>query len=110
MFKVIRDIKRKTRRKHNTEGEIRIVIEEMIAELCRREGLVLQLNKEFMEADKTRLSGNATRQAFSSEVDDLRQEKEQFKQAAAEPLMQNQATLRSLRYTCVCDSTKHEKE
>ena len=40
----IRDIKRKTRRKYNTEEKIRIVLEGLrgevsVAELCRREGI-----------------------------------------------------------------------
>ena len=42
--KVVRDIRRKTRRRHSTEGKIRIVLEglrgeESIAVLCRREGI-----------------------------------------------------------------------
>ena len=39
-----------------------------------------------MEAGKARLSGNTKRQASSSEVDELRQENEQLKQAVAELL------------------------
>lgn len=94
----IRDIKRKTRRKYNAEEKIRIVIEglrgeESIAELCRREGIAESLyyswSKEFMEAGKARLAGNTKRQASSSEVDELRQENEQLKQAVAELLLQN---------------------
>ena len=42
-----------------------------------------------MEAGKARLSGNTKRQASSSEVDELRQENEQLKQAVAELLLQN---------------------
>jgi transposase len=80
----IRDIKRKTRRKYNAEEKIRIVIEglrgeETNAELCRREGIAESLyysrSKECMEAGKARWSGNTKRQASSSEVDELRQEK-----------------------------------
>ena len=42
--KVVRDIRRKTRRRHSTEEKIRIVLEglrgeESIAVLCRREGI-----------------------------------------------------------------------
>jgi transposase-like protein len=56
----IRDIKRKTQRKYNMEGKIRIVIEglrgeQRIVELCRRAGIAESLyygwGKEFMEAD-----------------------------------------------------------
>ena len=46
--KVVRDIRRKTRRKHSTEEQIRIVLEglrggESIAALCRREGIAESL-------------------------------------------------------------------
>lgn len=101
----IRDIKRKTRRKYNAEEKIRIVIEGLrgeatIAELCRREGIAESLyyswSKEFMEAGKARLAGNTKRQASSSEVDDLRQENEQLKQAVAELLLQNRVLKKSV--------------
>ena len=101
----IRDIKRKTRRKYNAEEKIRIVIEGLrgeatIAELCRREGIAESLyyswSKEFMEAGKARLAGNTKRQAASSEVDDLRQENEQLKQAVAELLLQNRVLKKSV--------------
>ena len=63
--KVVRDIRRKTRRKHSTEEKIRIVLEglrgeESIAALCRREGIAESLyyswSKEFLEAGKKRLA------------------------------------------------------
>ena len=101
----IRDIKRKTRRKYNAEEKIRIVIEglrgeETIAELCRREGIAESLyyswSKEFMEAGKARLAGNTKRQASSSQVEDLRQENEQLKQAVAELLLQNRVLKKSV--------------
>ena len=46
--KMVRDIRRKTRRKHSTEEKIRIVLEglrgeESIASLCRREGIAESL-------------------------------------------------------------------
>jgi len=94
----IRNIKRKTRRKYSAEEKIRIVVEglrgeETIAELCRREGIAESLyyswSKEFMEAGKARLAGNTKRQATSSEVNELRQENEQLKQALAELLLKN---------------------
>ncbi len=70
--KVVRDIRRKTRRKHSTEEKIRIVLEglrgeESIAALCRREGIAESLyyswSKEFLEAGKKRLAGDTARQA-----------------------------------------------
>ena len=91
--KVIREIKRKTRRKFNSEEKIRIVLEglrgaETIAELCRREGISPNLyynwSKEFLEAGKRRLAGNTKRQATSSEVTDLRRENSQLKEMLAE--------------------------
>ena len=59
--KAVRDIRRKTRRRHSTEEKIRIVLEglrgeESIASLCRREGIAESLyynwSKEFLEAGK----------------------------------------------------------
>ena len=91
--KVVREIKRKTRRKFLAEEKIRIVLEglrgeETIAELCRREGISPNLyytwSKEFLEAGKRRLAGNTKRQATSSEVTDLRRENSQLKEMLAE--------------------------
>jgi len=101
----VRDIKRKTRRKYSAEEKIRIVVEglrgeQTIAELCRREGIAESLyyswSKEFMEAGKARLAGNTKRQASSSEVNELRQENEQLKQAVAELLLQNRVLKKSV--------------
>lgn len=61
---VVRDIKRKTRRKFSSEEKIRIVLdclrgEKSIAEICRREGIRSNLyyrwSKDFIEAGKKRL-------------------------------------------------------
>ena len=91
--KVVREIKRKTRRKFSSEEKIRIVLEglrgeETIAELCRREGISPNLyynwSKEFLEAGKRRLQGNTKRQATSTEVTDLRRENSQLKEMVAE--------------------------
>jgi len=90
---VVREIKRKTRRKFSTEEKIRIVLEglrgeESIAELCRREGISPNLyynwSKEFLEAGKRRLLGDTKREATSGEVTGLRSENEQLKQLVAE--------------------------
>src|SRR5580693_6554880 len=79
--KVVKDIRRATRRHFSAEDKIRIVLEglrgeESIAELCRREGIVQNLyyrwSKDFLEAGKKRLAGDTARAATSDEVKDLR--------------------------------------
>ena len=70
--RVVKDIRRATRRHFSAEDKIRIVIDglrgdDSIAELCRREGIAQSLyytwSKEFMEAGKRRLAGDTTRAA-----------------------------------------------
>jgi|TARA_B100001971_G_C18190356_1_gene538216 transposase len=77
---LVRDIKRKTRRKFSSEEKIRIVIDGLrgevsIAELCRREGIAQNLyyrwSKDFMESGKKRLSGDTMREANTTEVQAL---------------------------------------
>ena len=96
--KIVREIKRKTRRKFSAEEKIRIVLEglrgeETIAELCRREGISPNLyynwSKEFLEAGKRRLTGNTKRQADSSEVRHLRSENSQLKHLVADLSLRN---------------------
>ena len=90
---IVRDIKRKTRKKYNAEEKISIVLEglrgeESIAAICRREGinpnLYYRWSKDFLEAGKRRLQGDTAREANSSEVSDLRSENDQLKQLVAE--------------------------
>ena len=80
---VVRDIKRRTRRKYSAEEKITIVLEglrgeESISAICRREGITPNLyyrwSKDFLEAGKKRLMGDTLREANSSEVSGLRQE------------------------------------
>jgi len=77
---LVRDIKRKTRRKFSSEEKIRIVIDGLrgevsITELCRREGIAQNLyyrwSKDFMESGKKRLSGDTMREANTTEVQAL---------------------------------------
>ncbi len=81
--KVVRDIRRATRKQYSAEEKIRIVLsglrgEDSIAELCRREGIAQSLyyswSKEFLEAGKKRLAGDTAREATSDEVKGLRKE------------------------------------
>ena len=90
---VVREIKRKTRRKYSTEEKITIVLEglrgeESISTICRREGinpnLYYRWSRDFLEAGKKRLQGDTTREANSNEVSALRSENTQLKVLVAE--------------------------
>jgi transposase len=102
---VVREIKRKTRRKFSTEEKIRIVLEglrgeDTIAGLCRREGISPNLyynwSKEFLEAGQQRLMGNTKRQADSTEVTELRRENDQLKHLVADLSLKNVVLKRRL--------------
>ena len=95
---IVREIKRKTRRRFSSEEKIRIVLEglrgeQTIAELCRREGISSNLyynwSKEFLEAGKRRLMGNTTRQADSTEVTHLRRQNNDLKHLVADLSLEN---------------------
>jgi transposase len=102
---VIRDIKRKTRKKYTSEEKIRIILEgmrgeESIAAICRREGInpnvYYRWSKDFLDAGKQRLSGDIKREANSGEVTKLRSENEQLKQLVAELSLKNRVLKKSL--------------
>ena len=100
----VKEIRRHTRKKYSAEEKIRIVIEglkgeESIAGICRREGisptLYYRWSKDFMEAGKKRLQGDTVREANTTEVNELRNEAADLKEAVAELLLENrQATSR----------------
>ncbi len=103
--KVVREIRRKTRRRFSAEEKIRIVLEgirgeESIATLCRREGIVANLyyrwSKEFLEAGKKRLQGDTQRQASSDEVGSLRKENARLKELVAETILENRVLKKSV--------------
>jgi transposase len=102
---VVREIKRKTRRKYSSEEKIRIVLEglrgeESISELCRRESISPNLyynwSKEFLEAGKKRLAGNTKREATSVEVVGLRKQNVHLKQLVADLSLKNDVLKKSL--------------
>ena len=102
---IVREIRRKTRKKYTAEEKIRIVLEglrgeEGITELCRREGIHTNLyykwSKEFLEAGKQRLVGDLKRQATSSEVTSLRRENQQLKELVADLSLKNIVLKKSL--------------
>src|ERR671916_2816824 len=81
--RIVKDIRRATRKQYSAEEKIRIVLdglrgEHSIAELCRREGISESLyytwSKEFLEAGKRRLAGDTARAATTDEVKALRHE------------------------------------
>ena len=103
--KLVKDIRRRTRKKYSSEEKIRIVLEgmrgeESIAELCRREGLnqnvYYRWSKEFLEAGKQRLAGDNKREASSSEVTDLKKENDQLKRLLADIMLKNDVLKKSV--------------
>jgi transposase len=95
--RLIRDIKRITRRKFTAEEKIRIVLEGFrrdtpIRDLCRREGIrpstYYAWLKDFMEAGKDRLTRDITRDATKGEVHELKRENTRLKQVVAELSLQ----------------------
>ncbi len=101
---VVREIKRNTRRKFNSEEKIRIILEglkgeDSIANICRKEGIAPSVyykwSKAFLEAGKRKLNGDTLREASSDEVRELRQENEQLKQLVAELSLTNRILKKS---------------
>lgn len=95
--RVLKDIRRATRRHFSAEDKIRIVLEglrgeDSIAELCRREGIAQSQyygwSKEFLEAGKRRLAGDTARAATTDEVKDLRAETTVLKEVVAEQALE----------------------
>jgi len=111
--KLVKDIRRATRKHYSAEEKIRIVLdglrgEDTIAELCRREGIAQSLyynwSKEFLEAGKKRLAGDTARAASSGEVKDLRREARELKEVVAEQALE----LRLLKKSMIADGGDDE--
>ena len=111
--KVIKDIRRVTRKQYGAEEKIRIVLdglrgEESIAALCRREGIAESLyynwSKEFLEAGKKRLAGDTARAATTDEVKVLRRETRDLKEVVAEQALE----LRLLKKSMIADGGDDE--
>ena len=112
--KVVREIRRRTRRRFSAEEKIQIVLEglrgeEGIAALCRRDGIAPNLYyrwiKEFLEAGKKRLLGDTPREATSTEIQDLRRENSNRKQVVAETVRENRVLKKNLRTSGSEDAT-----
>jgi transposase len=111
--KVIKDIRRVTRKHYGAEEKIRIVLdglrgEDSIAALCRREGIAESLyynwSKEFLEAGKKRLAGDTARAATTDEVKHLRRETRDLKEVVAEQTLE----LRLLKKSMIADGGDEE--
>ena len=111
--KIVKDIKRATRKQYSCEEKIRIVLdglrgEDSIAELCRREGIsqgvYYKWSKDFMEAGKKRLAGDTARAAITDEVKDLRREARDLKEVVAEQTL----GLRLLKKSMIGDGGDQE--
>lgn len=101
---LIRKAKQATRRRFSSEDKIRILMEGIrgevaVVELCRREGIHATVYykwlKDFMEAGKARMRGDALREANSDEVQELRQENERLKQLVADLSLANMVLKKS---------------
>ena len=107
--RLVRDIRRATRKQYSAEEKIRIVLDGLrgevtIAELCRREGIAESLyyyswSKEFLEAGKRRLAGDTARSATTSEVKDLKHQAQELKEVVAEQALE----LRLLKKSMIAD-------
>jgi transposase len=102
---IVREIKRRTRKKYSSEEKIRIVLEGLrgeasISEICRKEGInpnvYYKWSKDFLEAGKKRLDGDTEREATSTEVIDLKKENDQLKALVAELSLKNRVLKKSL--------------
>ena len=91
--KLIREVKRNTRKRFSSEDKIRIVLEGFrkeipTSDLCRREDISTAIYytwlKDFMEAGKSRLKGDTLRDATKKEVKSLREETDRLKQVIGE--------------------------
>ena len=95
--RLIREVRRNTRRRFSAEDKIRIVLEGFrkeipVSDLCRREGISTAIYyswlKDFMEAGKARLKGDALRNANASEVKALKAENIKLKELAGQQALE----------------------
>jgi len=103
---LINAVKRRTRKRFSAEEKIRIVLEGFsrelpVSDLCRKENISTALYyswlKDFMEAGKSRLTGDATRDATSKEVSELRRENSHLKEILAETTLEKELLKKSLK-------------
>ena len=104
--KLIREVRRNTRKRFSAEDKIRIVLEGFrkeipVTDLCRREAMSSPLYyswlKDFMEAGKSRLKGDSLRNATTVEIKKLKAENTRLKELVGEQALEVQLLKKSLR-------------
>ena len=102
---VVKEIKRRTRRKFTAEEKIKIVLEalrgeETISAICRKYDIhannYFKWSKEFIEAGKRRLSGDILREATRDEVADLRKMNDLLRRELGGLYVENQELKKTL--------------
>jgi transposase len=103
--RLIRKVKRETRRRFTFEEKIKIVLEGFrkelpVSDLCRREqispAVYYSWLKQFMEGGKARLKGDALRDATHDEVMRLKQQVNQLKELVGEQALELNLLKKSL--------------
>ena len=103
--RLIREVKRKTRKRFSSEEKIRIVLEGFrkelpVSDLCRRENISTAIYyswlKDFMEAGKARLKGDSLRDATKSEVKRLKEDNNRLKELVGDQALNIQILKKSL--------------
>lgn len=102
---LVKEIKRRTKRKYSPEEKIRIVLEglrgeETIAAICRKyvihQNLYFKWSKDFIEAGKRRLSGDTLREANRDEVKDLKITVDRLKREVGDLYVENKDLKKTL--------------
>lgn len=102
---LVKEIKRRTKRKFSAEEKIRIVLEglrgeDTIAAICRKyaihPNLYFKWSKDFIEAGKRRLSGDVVREANRDEVSGLKSMLDKLKRELGELYVENKDLKKTL--------------
>jgi transposase len=102
---LVKEIKRRTKRKYSPEEKIRIVLEglrgeDTIAAICRKyvihQNLYFKWSKDFIEAGKRRLSGDTLREANRDEVTDLKIKVERLRREVGDLYVENKDLKKTL--------------
>jgi transposase len=103
--RLIRKIKRETKRRFSAEEKIRIILEGYrkeipVTDLCRREAISTAVYyswlKQFMEGGKARIKGATLRSATQDEVVRLKQQLSQLKELVGEQALELSLLKKSL--------------